>query len=172
MSKKLVVVIALGVVLSLVTAVPVSARQTARGIMDLDFNEGFGLGAACSEFTWAGTIDFRGDVYGMAFIPSAPPIARRNVFHFRDFWMIYESPFTFDENGVITECAGDPVFWGNDKGVQDNNTLKARAVGRVKGVDSAFFPEKLVGRNVAWRGFTTVTEQGLLEFRGPFAIRR
>ena len=171
MRKKWAVPIALVVGLSIVMAVPAGANRPLVGSMDLDFNLGFGDAAtACPDVTWAGNIDFDGDVHGMAFVPTAPPEIVKRAFHFEENWMIYAQPFAF-AGGVFSECDdGIPVVLsGYDAGVESLASLIAVADGAVEWVDPGGpFDEALAGRNVHWSG---LVEANLVEFSGTWKVR-
>ncbi len=175
MRKRLVVVGVMAAILSLVIAVPVSAKKPLIGEMDLLFNLGFpseqnpdGRGP-CPQYTWAGSVVFDGFEFGLAYIPSAPPREVGQAFHFTDKWMVTLEPFTF-EDGIITDCDSPIALYGYDKGVQSNKNLKAHANGFVEeGELPGFFAERLEGRRVHWSGVTSFTEEGIT-FEGPFRI--
>jgi len=171
MRKKWAVLVVLAVGLSIVTAVPAVANRPLVGSMDLDFNLGFGDAAApCPDVTWAGNIDFDGDVHGMAFVPTAPPEIVGRAFHFEESWMVYAQPFAFT-GGVLSECDdGNPVVLsGYDAGVESMASLIAVANGAVEWVDpDGPFDEALADRHVHWSG---LVEANLVEFSGTWRVR-
>lgn len=154
MKRKLFVLLALVVVLSLVIVVPVGAKKPAPklvGQMDLSltvpvFNDDgdlvhpgnvipgcYGEGTA---FTWRGTVTFEelaGD-FGMVSINlgtgKAFDEARGSVSFFEEIWAIYDGPIVLETNPE-TGCPDidEAVIWGYDSGVSNlsNNTYRMNA---------------------------------------------
>lgn len=154
MKRKIFVLLAMMVALSLISLAPASAKKPLVGDMELEFNLEFGVaGTDFAHITWVGTIDFDGDVYGMAFVPTGAKDVGK-VHHFWEDWFIYpydaDNPFFTFENGVLTEFdPEDPVLWGTDKGVSSPND-KYRMNGSIDGAEDPF--TEWVGRNVHMSG--------------------
>ena len=78
MRRRLLIVIALAVALTLVVAAPISAKEPLRGGIDLDFNVGVVLGVdgvGCNPaVAWFGTVEIDGVSLGIEFDdgPMAP----------------------------------------------------------------------------------------------------
>lgn len=178
--KSIVLVLVLAVALLLVTPVPASAKKPLRGQQELELEFFFPdpqgppipvCATPGNAITWVGTISFDGEVYGIAYRSLLPPPEadkKSKATHFADEWKIYERAFTSGSD--CPEADDDMVMWGYDKGVQSDRNLKARANGRVLGVDTDFFDESWVGRRVHWGGVTDDTGFPLLTFTGPFRI--
>jgi len=165
MKKCFSVVLATAVLLSVVTASPLSAKQPLRGWIDADFNLGFGDEATpCPQITWVGNIDIDGVLYGFAWTPTAPLREVGKTIHFEDMWMIYESPFAYD-GGVFEECEAEMAVWGYDAGAASH--VNAVANGTVEWVNpDGPFDEALTGRNIHWSG----PSGSSTEFSGWFRI--
>ncbi len=165
--KLLAIIAAVGILVTLVAA-PVGADTPLVGEMDLQFNLGLGDPTApCPEFSWAGTIDFEGDTFGLAFIPTGRVDGGRG-FLFQEFWVVYESFVPEFTDGVLTACMGDVAMWGYDEGVANAPHLTATAEGNVVWVDAGgSFPTDLVGNRMVFRG---MSDANFLEFNGTFAI--
>jgi hypothetical protein len=129
MKRKLLVLFAIVVVLSVTIAGPALACEPLRGEMELDLNPGFAPGpkAECPErLTWSGTIDFGNDlVYGIAYFPTADPVIIADTandgewFIFQEDWTIFTLPGD-DENISLLEAACDSdrvVLEGQDVGM-------------------------------------------------------
>lgn len=163
MQKRFTALLAIAVGVLLIAPATAQADQRLRGEMDLSFNL---VAPECAGFTWVGTIDFHDahGPYGMAFVPLVPPRDDGLVVHFSDMWLIYDAP---------EMCpSGEPVMWGFDKGVQSNRSLQAVANGKILGVNSDFFDDSMIGRNVHWSGVSDVSGYPALEFGGPFRMAR
>lgn len=150
MRRRLSTLFAVIAVLSMVMAVPVAAEQPVRGDMDLYFNVGFtDKDAPCPHITWAGTITFDGEIYGMVFIPTdAKDVGK--VHHFWEDWIIYDTPFAFT-GGVLETCtSGAVVMEGIDKGVFTAANGKYRMNGAVTDATGPFAGNE--GRQVHMSG--------------------
>jgi len=159
MRKKLFLLLAAVVALSMLSLAPASAEAPLTGPMDLEFNLNFGAeGDACAHITWAGTVELDGALYEMAFIPTGAKDVG-TVHHFWEDWLIYP----YDEGNLILQfSAGDPrvlvacdpgeispVLWGTDKGTTGLNS-KYRMNGTIDGANAPF--EAWLGRNVHMSG--------------------
>jgi hypothetical protein len=124
MTRKLLLLLAIVVVLSLMIAVPVSAKKPLTGDMDLSR-----VGVPCDTgvFTWGGTVTFGSDAYPMAFIKlgtgkpfdSPPPpdsFPPGNVSFFGEQWAIYPPDFVLLTDSCPS-AEDDALIWGYDSGV-------------------------------------------------------
>ena len=168
MNRKLLAIVATVGLLITLTAAPVGADTPLVGEMDLQFNLGLGDPTTrCSQFSWAGTIDFDGDTFGLAFIPTGRIDGGRG-FLFQEFWIVYESFVPEFTDGVMTGCGADLAMWGYDEGIANGAQLTATAEGYVGGVEpGGSFPEDLAGNRMVFHG---MSDASLLEFNGTFAI--
>lgn len=149
MKKKLTVLLAMALALSIVSAPPAVARghRALVGPMELEFNLGFGDPAApYPEITWVGTVEFKGELYGIAFFPTWGKDVK-NLHLFREIWKVYpydeSDPFFEFEEGLLTEFSPEaPLMVGHDAGISNLKTNRYWAVGRV---DEAAGP--FVGRH-------------------------
>ncbi|MCP5023339.1 MAG: hypothetical protein GY930_16410 [bacterium] len=159
MKKKLLILVAMVVALSLVSLAPATAKKPLTGPMDLEFNLNFGAeGDTCAHITWAGTVELDGDLYEMIFIPTDRKEVG-NAVHFWEDWLIYprdEEDLVFEfspgDPRVLTSChPGDiaPVLWGADKGVGTLND-KYRMNSTIDGANAPF--GEWLGRNVHMSG--------------------
>jgi hypothetical protein len=175
MRMKLVVMLALVAVLAVMVAAPVMAERPLRGPLDTHFNLGFGNEMTpCPDITWAGTVQFGDEVYGLAWSPTSGLKEAGGSLHLaEERWMIYEEPFAFEGEDVFTECADEEnavVMSGYDKGVESLANLHAVGNGRVDWVHpDGPFDEALEGRNTHFSG---VVSDDLLHFPGTFRINR
>ena len=165
--KRLPILIALALAVSLMSAAPLGADDGYRGVIDTDFNLGYGdPSTACSEFSWYGTIDFGAEEYGLLWtslgLEPGPELVR-----FGDIWLLYESyAFVVDDAGVLVECMGFPVMWGYDSGRMRVADGWVAAQGHVEYVaPDGPFDDGMVGNRIEWRG----TVAGL-EFDGLWKI--
>lgn len=156
MKRKLSVVLAMVVALTLISIVPVSAKAPLTGEMELDFNLGFGDGTTpFPQFSWVGTVTIDGHEYGMSFEPvgTGKPFSsdpNTTVHFFEEIWTIYEGEVTFD-GGVLTEFDPGPVVLrGYDVGITNLANNKYHMNGSVEEAASPF--EEWVGRNVHMSG--------------------
>lgn len=147
--------------LLLAMAVPASAAKPLGGDMELDFNLGFDFdGAPCDDITWAGTVELDGTEYGIAFIPAGGKDVGK-AHHFIEDWVIYDTPFVFEDDfvdGVLVNCVpvdGEVVLAGIDAGVSSPNS-KYRMNGTVGEANAPF--AKWLGRNVHMSGIITWQE--------------
>jgi hypothetical protein len=173
MKRKLLVLLAAVVVLSVVIAAPALACEPQYGEMELVFNnEKFapGPGAECPEaLSWYGTIEFGEESYGIAYFPAAPPVSAPGGWRiFQEDWTI----FTLPEGGVSLDAACDEssvVLEGHDVGLFVPPNLDF-AIGSVTAVnDDCLFDDSYLGSTVFWDGIVddTVTPR---EFSGTFRI--
>jgi hypothetical protein len=149
MKKRLLLVLALVVALSLLAAAPVSADKPLRGDIDHEY-----VGCETPDGRWmtfVGPIDFDGDIYEMAFFNTGVPKIAGNSYHFTEDWEIYATP--------VVDCTpGDVVAWGYDSGVINLRNLKGVANGQVVDVNpDGLFTESLIGSNVHWNGVNDAT---------------
>lgn len=154
MRRRLPIVVGLMLALSLVSGVSLSADDGYRGVIDAEFNAGFGdLSTPCSEMSWYGTVDFGSEEYGLLWI-SLGGEAGPELFRFGDMWLLYENySFVVDEGGVLTECMGFPAIWGYDTGRMRFVDGWTRASGSVEYVaPDGPFDESLLGNRIEWRG--------------------
>jgi hypothetical protein len=137
--KRKMIVLALVAALGLTVAAPANAgrqqQQPLNGDMELTlFGEWCGVPFGSPLVSWAGTVVFDGDTYGIAYFPSTPPPdPEEKFFYFEEYWTI----FTLDESGVTLEIACDPelvVLDGFDKGRQGPGG-SAKADGTVESAD-------------------------------------
>lgn len=122
MKRRFSILVALVAVLSMVMAVPATAKEPLQGDMELYFNLGYGnQEAPCPDITWAGSVQLDGVDYGIAFFPIASE-HRGNSYHFEETWEVYAEPFDFKGGGALMVCApGEVVLRGPDKGVEVDN---------------------------------------------------
>ena len=168
MTRKLLAIITAVGLLSTLVAAPVGADTPLVGEMELQFNLGLGDPTApCPEFSWAGTIDFDGATFGLAFIPTARIDGGRG-FLFQELWIVYESFVPEFTDGLLTGCRADITMWGYDEGIANMPQLTATAEGYVGWVEPGGpFPADLVGNRMVFRG---MSDASLLEFTGTLAI--
>lgn len=142
MSRRWLVVLAVVTALSMLVAVPASAKPPIRGDMDpLDFNLGVGdPETPCPSIAWIGTITIDGVAYGMTFIPtgSGKPFdadPSPSVHFFEEIWTIY-APGTLVAEftaGVLTTCTlGDVVLSGHDRGITTIKSSRYHMKGEVE----------------------------------------
>lgn len=159
MKRKLFILLALAVALTLIAVAPANAKKPLTGPMELEFNLNFAPGGAgCQAITWAGTVYLDGVLYEMAFIPTDSKDVG-SVHHFWEDWLIYpyddEAPifvFSEDEPRVLVACdPGEvlPVLHGTDSGVTSPND-RYRMNGTIDGAGPPF--EEWLGRNVHMSG--------------------
>ncbi len=155
MKRRLSILVALVAVLSMVMAVPATAKQPLRGDMELYFNLGFGnQDTPCSDITWAGSVQLDGVAYGIAFFPIVSE-DRGNSYHFEETWEVYAEPFDFTGGAVLTDCTpGAVVLRGPDKGVEVDNDY--HIIGRVDYAAGALAAWE--GRQMRVRGTVVFTE--------------
>lgn len=171
MKRRLSTVLAIVVALTLVSVAPVSADEPLVGDMELEFNLEFGTGLF-PAISWVGTVDFDGDVYGIAFFPTGAKDVG-TVHHFWEDWAIYPydagDPFFTFTGGVLTEFAPEPpVLEGYDRGTAMKNN-RYRMNGSVTGVADPF--EEWLGRNVHMSGVIEWYEFGAPHFApGTFRV--
>jgi len=152
--RRLSVLVVLAMAVSLLSAAPLGADDGYRGVIDADFNAGFGnLATPCSEMSWYGTVDFGSEEYGLLWV-SLGGDPGPTLFRFADMWLLYENySFVVDGDGNLTECMGIPVIWGYDAGTMRFVDGWTDADGHVEWVDpDGPFPEELVGNRMMWRG--------------------
>ena len=154
MKRRLAVAVALVAALSMVMAVPATAKTPLEGDMKLYFNLGFGNEEApCPGITWAGTVELGGDMFGIAYFPVASA-DHGNSYHFEEVVELYETPFEFT-GGVLTACQpGGVVLAGTSHGVESN--LKYRINGNV--ADAYGSLAEWDGRKFRVRGHVTMHE--------------
>jgi hypothetical protein len=137
MKKKLFLLLAIVVVLSLMIIVPVNAKKPApslSGAMELGFNVGFDRDVVpaypeedvvCPEgVTWAGTVTLDGVAYGMVFFPIDGGRFTGKARHFVEVWRVYAEPFDFTPGLPLVCPSSDVVLEGTDKGVWAPNPPK------------------------------------------------
>ena len=158
MRRRIFVLLLMVVALSLVSLAPATAKKPLVGDMELEFNLNFDTTWPCNHITWAGTVDFDGDMYEMIFIPTdAKDVG--NAHHFWEDWLIYpydpQNPLfvwgDFEPRVLVACDPGEvsPVLWGTDKGVSSPNS-KYRMNGTIDGAEPPF--EDWLGRNVHMSG--------------------
>jgi|GEM_PF-2738706 len=129
MKKRLLLVLALVVVLSLIAAAPVTAqdpnhdRQPPSGDQVMILNaEGDGpLGYyGCEEISWFGTVEIDGKTFGMALYPDFDYVGPGGpLYEYGEYWKIFTGKFKA-KDGVLKRCApGRVVMEGYDEGVWD-----------------------------------------------------
>ena len=119
MKRKLLVLMAIVVALSVVVAAPVSAKNPLRGEQVLALNQdaegNFGL-YGCPEISWFGTVVLDDTTYGMALYPIGSVFPGKTQ-HWEESWTIFSEEFTV-EGGELVSCEpGDVVLSGYEKGV-------------------------------------------------------
>lgn len=169
MKRKLAMLLALVVVLSLVIVVPVSAEKPAPklvGQMELSLtvpspagpgNVVPGCYGEGTAYTWRGTVAFDelpGD-FGMVFVKLGTGKAfdedRGSVSFFTEIWAIYDGPIVLETNPE-TGCPDidAAVIWGYDSGVSNLSNNTYRMNGGVEFAEGPFLGWE--GRNVHMSG--------------------
>ena len=126
MKKRLLLVLALIVVLSLIAAAPVTAngpnhdRQPPIGDQVMILNA-LGEGPlgyyGCEEISWFGTVEIDGKTFGMALYPDYLLPGEPGEVEYGEYWKIFTGKFKV-KNGELKRCApGRVVMAGYDEGV-------------------------------------------------------
>jgi hypothetical protein len=157
MKRKLSTLALLAVLLSSLSVAPVGAKAPLTGEMDLQINLQWS-GPSESVPVWSGTIEIRGETYGMVFfaIGSGKPFdgdPNTTVHFFEEIWKIYDRPVELDENGVLLQPDEGVLLWGYDSGVTNLVNSTYRMNGGVEEAAEAF--DEWVGRNVHMSGAVT-----------------
>lgn len=149
------------------TEEPVEQSWTLAGHMDLRFNAGFDdENTPCPRITWTGFITFGDDVYAITYEPTGTPETHGDTFRFEEIWRIHNLDDVQTVDGVATECGGDGLMWGTDKGEADPTI--AQAAGAVLFVDpNGPFDETLTDRRSHWSGDFSDNQA---KFAGSFRI--
>lgn len=187
MRRKLLVLLALVVVLSLVMAVPVGAKKPApnlRGdqtmVLNMVQDEESGNPIwlyGCPGISWFGSIVIDGETYGMALYSiDSYFTGGGTILHWEEGWAIFAEEFAIGNDGKIVACldpvADDALLAGTDKGVGNIVIGKFRSNGIV---EEAFDPfEEWEGRKVHQDGLTGLVSVSGLEnvfgFKGDLRL--
>lgn len=169
MRRKLVFSVACLLVVGLVAAVLMTAKQPLRGdqVMVLNQDEAtgeFGL-YGCEELSWFGSIDIDGTTYGMALYPLPGRITGNRILHYEEGWKVWTGAFTLTEDSgsySLDSCEpGEVVLSGTDFGVGSFIGTKFRSNGIV---EEAFYPfAEWLGRRVHQDGVLGPIDFGPLE---------
>lgn len=144
------------VLLMTTSAASVTAKEPARGTMDLQFNLGW-PGPQAEIPDWVGTVTFDGDEYGMAFfaLGTGKPFGAdpsTSVHFFEETYVIYETlDFAFDADGNLSLFEPGPiVMQGPDTGLTNMINSKYHMTGLVAEAAGPF--AALEGRPVYMSG--------------------
>ncbi len=157
MKRNIVLSLAFVMVLSVVAAGPVSAKEPLRGDMTMVLNQDlstfeFGL-FGCPEIAWFGSIDVDGTTYGMALYPLPGRVTGNGkITHFEESWKVWTEEFRliYDHEAgwySLDDCEpGDYVMAGTDEGVAGFAKGLVGAKARSNGV-----VEEALGPFAEWR---------------------
>lgn len=146
-------------VLAVVIAPPVSAKEPLRGDQVMVLNQDLGTGEfglyGCPKISWFGTIDFDpgepGGEYGMALYPMPGRLTGDGaILHYEEGWKVWTGAFDV-VNGVLLDCEpGEYVLSGTDRGVGSFVGGKFRSNGTVDEAHGDF--SEWLGRKVHQNG--------------------
>ena len=174
MKRLLLVCLALAAAFALIAATPASAKKPnpkpLNGEMELTlFGEFCGMPLKSPFLSWAGTVEFDGETYGIAYFPTSdPPEPGAKFFYFEENVTLFE----IGEAAVTPAlaCNAGPLLAGDDEGRQGPGGT-AKADGKVTFVDpDGPFADITPGSRFFWRG-RVVMNDGVTQFPGRFHIR-
>lgn len=141
MKRRVALLLAIVVVLSVVAAAP----ATANGAPDENWHMSIYMvppGAPCSDVTWFGTVELEGDTYGMALRVTeyGPGVTLGQSYHYKEYNTVYTGFFEVDEaTGFLLDCdPGDTVLHGYSEGSSSIPNAKFRANGVVEEASGPF----------------------------------
>lgn len=152
MRRRLTLLLAMLVVLSLVVALPAAAKKSTpnlSGEMDIYFDPSLLLDrpaapvcppGATGPIFWYGTVEIDGEVYGMTFESLGDPVLVGKTNHYREHFAIYRGEEgQFDDFAPGTcPIAGTPVLEGDLNGVGRYANGKIVENGTVTGAGAPF----------------------------------
>lgn len=162
MKRKLLILLAIVVALSVVVAAPVSAKNPLRGEQVLALNqdaEGNRGLYGCPDISWFGAIVIDDTTYGMALYDIGSVFPGKTQ-HWEEDWRIFTEEFMV-ASGLLVDCEpGDVVLSGYEKGVIAFTHTTFHMTGIVEDASDPF--EEWIGRRSYQEGEVgAVTVAGL-----------